>query len=198
MAYLIAIFIDLLLIALANVILVLTNVYDYKIWLVIVLTYALFALMIGIEALIAWIIHRLPAKVMDPYLKRNKVFSWERRFYEATGIKTWKKGVPDTGQLCDFKKDELKGTDTEYLYKFLVEACYADKIHFWMGLGGFLVIPCAFFAPPLMLSICLPMAIISLVMNFLPMFIQRYNRPKLMKVYERNLKKEQKNKELGN
>ena len=41
-----------------------------------------------------------------------------------------------------------------------------------------------------MLTIALPIALSCLVLNLLPMIIQRYNRPKFLRVYEKKLEKE--------
>ena len=59
-----------------------------------------------------------------------------------------------------------------------------------MAFGGFLIMVVNITNVTAILTICLPMAIISFFLNLLPMLIQRYNRPKLLKVYERNIRLE--------
>lgn len=193
MFYILIIFICMLIIISVNLILSILGVITSFSPLYAVLSPIInLGLILLIELAIAGIIHAMPEKYFSPHSKRFKIFKWERDFYEWTKIRKWKNYIPDSGQLCDFKKDELKGTDTDYLYKFLVEACYADAIHLWMGLGGFIILLINLTNTMAMLTIALPISVISLFLNIPPIFIQRYNRPKLLKVYERNLKREKK------
>lgn len=57
---------------------------DGEVLLVILLS--LLCLLI-IDAVVALIIHKLPKKLMNPYKKIYKVFSWEKKFYHAFGIR---------------------------------------------------------------------------------------------------------------
>lgn len=190
MYYIIIIAISLFMIAGTNALLVgIGIITEFSILYAILSTIIDFVIMIGIELLVAGIIHALPEKWFSPYNKISRVYTWERPLYEKSGIRKWKNFIPDTGQLCNFKKDELKSTDDDYLYKFLVETCYADVIHFWMAIMGFAILFMNINKPLALLTIDLPMAVISLLLNIPPIIIQRYNRPKLLKVYERNLKK---------
>jgi glycosyl-4,4'-diaponeurosporenoate acyltransferase len=193
MSYVIIITIDMLLIMGINALLAYLDIINsFSVQYALLAPIHNLALILLIESIIAAFIHFvLPSKLFSPYRKRFKVFEWEKKFYESIHIRKWKDIVPDAGQLCNFKKDKLKGTETEYLYKFLVEACYADSIHFWMGIGGFSILFFNINKPIAMLTIALPIAFFSLILNLLPMVIQRYNRPKLLRVYERQLRKEQ-------
>lgn len=193
MFYILIIAISMILIIGINVLLVFLGCIDSFSYLYAILA-PIFNLIVIVlwELAIAGIIHAFPAKYFSPYSKRFKIFDFERGLYEKSGIRKWKDYIPDSGQLCDFKKDELKSTEVEYLHKFLVEACYADAIHLWMGIGGFLILLISIPYPVALWTISFPIAFISLLLNIPPLIIQRYNRPKLLKVYERMLKKEKK------
>lgn len=154
---------------------------EFQVWYAFVGSLGNFAICFALDALIAFIIHKIPPKYFQADLKIFKVYKWERRFYEKIGIKKWKDRVPDTGELCNFKKDKLKSTELDYLHLFLVESCYAEAIHIAMALIGILDI----FIWPIKycLNFTIPMAITNFLMNLPPILIQRYNRPKLMKLY---------------
>lgn len=148
-------------------------------------------LIFGIDALVATVIHKMPMKWFDPHKKIFMNFKWERKFFRAIKINAWKDYIPELGKLTTgFAKSNVDNTTPEYLYKFLVEMCYAESIHIWMSLVGIINI----FANPkdLFLPIMLPLAIINWILNVPPILIQRNNRPKLLTVYEIQIKKQQK------
>lgn len=140
-----------------------------------------------IDAVVAFVIHKLPNKWFNPYKKIYHVFGFERNFYESIGIKKWKDRIPEMGQLCNFKKDKIADiNNNEYVFKFLEETCYAEVLHLFSAFLGFLVI--LFFPIKYAFWITGPVAVVNLFLQILPVFIQRYTRPKLMKIYERNIR----------
>lgn len=110
-------------------------------------------------------------------------YEWEDdgRIYNKIGIRKWMNKVPDMSRIMKkyMKRKELPrgfgGEDIRYL---LDETCIAELIHsllcinglhcmdYWPGMGGTVF------------------AVLYLVGNLLFVFIQRYNRPKLVRVYE--------------
>ena len=110
---------------------------DGEVLLVILLS--LLCLLI-IDAVVALIIHKLPKKLMNPYKKIYKVFLWEKKFYHALGIRKWKDKIPETGKaLTGFGKSKVENMDdTDYLYTFMIETVYAEVLHFWSAIFGFL------------------------------------------------------------
>ena len=145
-----------------------------------------FFAVVGVDIIVAVIIHALPRKLMNPFYKRYKVFKWEKSFYEHIGIKKWKDYIPETGaQLCNLGKSKVdKKSDNEYLYMFLEETIYAEIMHFisaFLGLGLIFVFP-----NKLMFSMMRPIMVINFLLQLPPAFIQRYNRPRLLKLYEFN------------
>ena len=140
-----------------------------------------------IDAIVAFVIHKLPKKWFNPYNRFFRVFGFERGFYERIGIKKWKDKIPEMGQLCNFKKDKIASVnDNGYLFKFLEETCYAEVLHFLSAVLGFLVI--LIFPSRLASAYTLPVAAVNCFLQILPIFIQRYTRPKLIKIFEHNQK----------
>ena len=149
------------------------------------------AIIFGLDALIAWLLHMLPEKYFN-YKKRIFLVSErEKKFYEKLGIRKWKDKVPEMGQVCDFKKNKIASTEQKYIEKFLAETCYAEIIHISMILIGFLIIPIIyFFNAGYFWNFSFPLIIINIYLNLPPILIQRYTRPKLIKLKERELRKQ--------
>ena len=114
-------------------------------------------------------------------------YNWEDngRIYHKIGIRKWMNRVPDMSRIMKkyMKRKELPrgfgGDDLRYL---LDETCIAELIHgllcaaglhcmeYWPGPGGMIF------------------ALLYFVGNLLFVFIQRHNRPRLVRVYERTCK----------
>ena len=114
-------------------------------------------------------------------------YEWEDdgRIYNKIGIRKWMNKVPDMSRIMKrfMKRKELpKGFGSDDLRYLLDETCIAELIHsllcaaglycmdFWPGAGGMIF------------------AFLYFVGNLLFVFIQRHNRPRLVRVYERNCK----------
>lgn len=172
----------------------LKSITNYSIMEIIELIFKAFLLLILIDALVAIIIHSLPEKYFNYNSKKYEVSKKERKFLEKLKIKKWKDKIPETGQLCNFKKDKIYNiTDTHYLEKFLIETCYAETLHFWSAILGFLVIFIVDFK--FFYFIALPEAIVNFILQVLPMLVQRYTRVRLKPVLIRALRN-QKNSSL--
>lgn len=135
----------------------------------------------------------LPKKVFNPFLKVYNVGKNERKFYEKIGIRKWKDRIPEAGQIfADFSKTEVADmTNNEYVKKFMSETIYAEIMHWLSMLFSFLII---FIDLRLALTVGLPLVIGNMILNLMPVLVQRYNRPKLMVLYERNKRLELKKK----
>ena len=127
----------------------------------------------------------LPKKVFNPFLKIYNVGKKERKFYEKIGIRQWKDRIPEAGQLfANFAKTEiLDMTNNEYVKKFMSETIYAEIMHWLSVIFSFLII---FIDLSLALTVGLPLVIGNMILNLMPVLVQRYNRPKLMVLYQRN------------
>lgn len=156
-----------------------------------IVTLANFVVVLGVDALFAFLIHSLPKKIFSPYIKIFKTTAGEHTFYEKIGILKWKEYVAELGGLGKFKKNKVARTDSEYLFRFLQENCCGEIIHYFCILAGFANL---LFLNHYFLNFSLPIIIINAILNTPPIFIQRYNRPRLLRVYELKCRIEQRNK----
>ena len=113
----------------------------------------------------------------------------EMRFYEKIGIKKWKDKALELGAVTGFRKNKLYSpNNNEYVKRFILEANYGIMVHVYCIVFGFLVMLANLFYP--FVYVTLPIAIVNLVLNLLPIFILRYNLPKLHSLYKFNLRKQ--------
>lgn len=130
------------------------------------------------------------------YVKDNKLFSSSKeecRFYERIGIKKWKDKILELGKLNNFRKNKIDSfDDPKYAEKFIVENNKGFMTHFVsiiLGLPFIFVMPVRYWLP-----MTLPLSITSFLLNVMPLFILRYNMPRLktlLKYAQRNeLRKE--------
>lgn len=113
-----------------------------------------------------------------PFLVSKK----EAKFYEKLGIKKWKdKAVPELGASAGFSKKSLKGTELDYLARFLRETCQGEVLH-----AGGAVLAFAFLAlfPVRDWYFAMTIFAVNFLINLLPCMIQRYNRYRLAVVYK--------------
>lgn len=186
--YLITCFLAKLAIFLTNLIFF-TSVTNYTVGRLIFLIFFYFFSLAAIDAIVALIIHKLPAKWFNHNKKWFKVSKKERKFLEKLNIKKWKDVIPETGELCNFKKDKIYDiNNNEYIEKFLTETCYAEVLHFLSGILGFVV---CFIEPEFFYFIALPEAIVNLYFQTLPVLVQRYTRVRLLPVLIRNQRRNQ-------
>lgn len=142
--------------------------------------------LVAIDAVCALFVrYCLPKKVFNPFLKIYNVGKNERKFYEKIGIRKWKDRIPEAGQLfVNFSKTEVADmTNNEYVEKFMSETVYAELMHGLSVIFSFLII---FIDLRLALTVGLPLVIGNMILNLMPVLVQRYNRPKLMVLYQRN------------
>lgn len=144
-----------------------------------------FLIIFILDIIISFIIHKLPRKYFNPNLNIYSISKKEKKFYVLLGIKKWKDLIPDMGSLCDFKKEKVESKDPKYLFKFLEETCYAESIHIGMILIGFCDI--LFFINNNIFIVTIPLVFINFFLNFPPILIQRYNRPRLLNLYKYQL-----------
>lgn len=107
-------------------------------------------------------------------------YSFEKngRIYEQLHIKFWQSKVPDMSRICMdlMPQKKLCGTDAEQMNRMIQETCVAELIHIllcfsglycvtlWPGFGG------------VVLALC------NILGNLPFILIQRYNRPRLMRL----------------
>jgi len=125
-------------------------------------------------------------KVNDKHFNSNswwlKTRDWEQDgdFYDKVfRIRKWKHLLPDGAKThkSGFSKGHLKSYDPEYLNAFIVETGRAEIFH-WLQILPFLVF--GLWSPPFVVWIMLGYA---LIVNMPCILAQRFNRPKLIKIY---------------
>lgn len=143
--------------------------------------------------IIIWPLYQVAVSALGNYIpdKKFKITSfWFRgwkfendgKFYkEKLKINKWKKILPDGAKLFNtgFPKGELKNTKQEYLEAFIKETCRAETFH-WLQILPFWVF--GLWSPPFVIVI---MLIYALVLNLPCIIAQRYNRPRLVRIYNK-------------
>lgn len=157
-------------------------------FLYLLLAVAICGIMAGIITLITRI---LPAKVFSPYRHRYKVSSKENKFYNKLKIKKWKDKIPELGKLSGFAKTEIaEPNNPQYIFKFLTENCIAEALHFYSIVAGLLVF--VFLPREYVFTIGLPIFFLNMLLHIMPIFVQRYLRPKFLKIYNRLISQNEK------
>lgn len=185
MLYIIIIFIGTVISALLGVFVgvPLTGVTESRVFAITIIS---LLVLVAIDAVCALFVrYCLPKKIFNPFLKCYNVGKNERKFYEKIGIRKWKDRIPEAGQLfANFSKTEVADmTNNEYVKKFMSETIYAEIMHWLSMIFSFLII---FIDLRLALTVGLPLVIGNMILNLMPVLVQRYNRPKLMVLYQRN------------
>lgn len=149
-------------------------------WLMLISYIILWPLM---QVSIALIGNRFTNKHFDPDSWWLKTRKWEQNgdFYDNVfKIKKWKHLLPDGAKTHEggFTKGHLKSYDPDYLKAFIAETGRAEIFH-WLQIFPFWVF--GLWSPPFVIWIMLCYA---LIVNMPCILAQRYNRPKLRKIYE--------------
>lgn len=123
--------------------------------------------------------HRFPYKLYAAEKDGN--------LYKKIGIQHWQNKVPDMSKIFTYLMPPKRMVDTspESLLRMIQETCTAELIHIllcitglycirlWPGAGG------------------ITLAILNIVLFNLPfVLIQRYNRPRLVRLYRKRINKE--------
>ncbi len=112
----------------------------------------------------------------------------ECRFLERIGIKKWKDKVLELGMFANFRKNKIaQPNNPEYIKRYIYEANCGILGHALGAFFGYLIV----FIYPLQYWLCfgVPVATVNLVLSLMPLFILRYNLPKLHVLYKYNLKR---------
>jgi len=168
-----------------NAILSLVGVVDFSVWfaayypLLIILAY------IVLNLLAAMFPRVFPTSIININSKVFRTFKFERKFYEAIGVRSFKDKIPDLGGLFKgFYKSEFSGSDSDYLGKFIKSTIVSEIVHM-LGILSCIII--FFVFNEHVINFALPAFLLNTYFNILPIFVQRYNRPKLYRIYERQV-----------
>ena len=137
------------------------------------------ALQFLLDGGVAMAVHVMPNRW---FLENNplyRVSERERMVYKKWRVRSWKDKVWELGGLGGFSKRELKEPNSlEYIERFIVECNKGVLTHVLSCPIGFLAMltargVCAF-------TIALPVAVVNLFLNVLPIIVLRYNTPTLI------------------
>ena len=136
-----------------------------------------------IDGIFAIIVQKLPKKWFGMNNKLFNVSQRSQKFYEKLQIRKWKDKVWELGGLGGFRKNKLTApNNVEYVERFIIESNKGIVTHRIGYLAGFLGI---FIFPKYALGIGIPVAVVNLFLNILPVMILRYNLPKLKLLHKR-------------
>lgn len=174
--------------------------YADKWWLYIILVVAFTVLVILLDGVVAFIIRKLPEKWFSQNKGIYKTAKWEMKFYNFLKVQKWKDHVPELGSFTGFHKNKVVDPfDNDYIARFILEARYGVAIHYFSAPASFLILLADYRLytgqSNIWLTIALPVALVNVVLILLPAFILKYNLPKLVRIYDANLRKAQRNKE---
>lgn len=140
---------------------------------------------IAVDGFFAWLVRwGLPQKWFALKGKIPKLSPFENWFYRIIHLRKWKDKVLELGFLTNFSKKSIsKPNDKVYLERFITECNSGIWVHLACVIFGFLIV----FIYPLKYAFCfaIPFAFVNVVLNLLPIFILRYNLPKLYKALYR-------------
>jgi len=133
---------------------------------------------------ISYLVLKIPAGFFEKDMSWFKIQKWERNgqiWQDVFRIQTWKHRLPDGTFLLKtgYDKSKLKGTDIETLRQFILETKRGEMTH-WIS-----ILPAGLFFlwnPPWASWL---MVFYAVVFNFPFIISQRYNRPRLQRLYER-------------
>lgn len=157
----------------------LVNLVKFKFFRVNLLVFILFSLAM------TFICEKLPDKIYyyKKWLFRERHWEQSGKIYETYfGVKSWKSKLPDISDFMKwrFNKKHLSESSSNYLSVFLTESCKSEFTHWMIILSTLLFSLWNDWATTLL------MFIIATLLNLPYIIIQRYNRPRLIKLLKRN------------
>lgn len=146
----------------------------------------LFVLLVVIVGSVFFVVgEMLPRKNFDYSTFPFKSFRWEQNgdIYRAIQIQKWKDRVPDMSKYVKtmFAKEIVNTRDPEYTRRLILETCVAEFIHYIL-----MLISPVF--TQYMTGMYGNIAVGLYVLGNLPfVLIQRYNRPRLIRLMEKQI-----------
>ena len=139
-----------------------------------------FASIVGTMGILAFFVgEKLPREKFDPEKFPFKCFAWEKggATYEKLGLRYWKTHVPDMSKYIPraFAKQGNFSRDPAHLRRLVQETCSAEAVH-WA------LVALSFVFPILMDELGGLAMVLYIIGNLASIVIQRYNRPRIMKI----------------
>lgn len=128
----------------------------------------------------AWIVRAVPKSLYNQSRWFFKEKFFERCLYKKINIASWKDKLPEWGKFLNFEKKNLKKElSIEYIDKFILETYYAEIGHLGIAVFGF---ACILVNPSSYALMALIFAIVNFLIQIPFILIQRYNRPRLIRL----------------
>ena len=131
----------------------------------------------------------LPRGLFSEYKFPYRAFKWERdgKFYNRLNIKKWKTKLPDMSRIMRdmLPKRVTYDATSDNIDALIKETCVAECIHHWL---------CVFSVGIYLIwkdYVGVVLALVFVAFNIPFMMIQRYNRPHLIKLRNKLLKREE-------
>ena len=146
-------------------------------------------ILLGINVVCA-IVCQFFEKKINPFSKLHQVGKWEEKVLKAFNVRAWKDKIPELGKTFNgFDKSQVGDmNDNQHVRRFITQTIVAEYVHISSTiLGCFAIFACL----PTWHIVGLPLLLANIIINIMPVMVQRYNRPKLMALYKRNERREQ-------
>lgn len=132
----------------------------------------------------AWVVHKLlPSSVYGKMGWFFKERSFEKRFYHLIYLTKWKDKLPEWGKVWNFEKNHLKQElSLEYVERFILETYRAEIGHIGMAVFGF---ACILVNPRDYAQMAIICSVINVFVQIPFCLIQRFNRPRLVRLRTR-------------
>lgn len=121
---------------------------------------------------------------LNSFIFKTRKFEDNGNFYKRVfKIHKWKHFLPDGAKThkSGFEKKHMKNFEKEYIEEFIYQTARAEIAH-WLQIIPFFVF--GFWSPFFVIWI---MLFYALIVNFPCILAQRYNRPRLMKIYNKKI-----------
>lgn len=151
-----------------------------------VLLLALF--FVAINVILPWLVRFfIPKRLFNENAWLFKERKSESAFYRKIKVGKWKDKLPDAEKLIHFQRSCLPcSIDENYINRFITECCIAELGHLSVGIAGFFSLLLPLLLPQELrfkaVIIFFIISIIDLFAQALFIIIQRYNRPRLIKL----------------
>lgn len=147
-------------------------------------------LLAGINIICALCFQNLLVKKINPLKPYYRPHPWEEKLYLKLGVRKWKDKIPELGKLfAGFDKSQVGDMkNNEHVARFIAETITAEYIHKFSALFGLIaIVGCL----KTWFIVGIPLLLANIIINTMPVIVQRYNRPKLYMLYARNEKSKQ-------
>ena len=131
----------------------------------------------------------LPKKLFDGEKWWFRVGKFQRIVCVVTKVKSWKDKIPVGGRVAGFRLNKLNTPRSlEYVNRFIQESCFAEWLHFTCFVWCFVAL--IFLPSELFLNMSLPISLLFAYANITPTIIQWYTRPRMIKLRDSLLKRQ--------